>query len=53
MQKKQKNLNPYFTYCIKKKAMQMYIDLNIGSKPIKLTEENIGQTLSELQCNGF
>ena len=31
----------------------MYRDLNIGSKPIKLTEENIGQALSELQCNDF
>ena len=47
MQKKKRELNPHFTHCIKKKPMQMYIDLNIGSKPIKLTEENRGQTLSE------
>lgn len=40
-EKEKKNLNPYFTHCIKKKIMQMYIDLNVGAKPIKLLEENI------------
>lgn len=40
-EKEKKNLNPYFTHCIKKKIMQMYIDLNVGAKRIKLLEENI------------